>query len=150
MRRPMTSARDIKRLVIGGILAAALNCITLLAVRVWSLHEYAQERKSVRETLDWLREDRRPDKVGAKVWEVATGWAITAYENVCFSEEHTSFCELRRFRVDFEKRLAGDVDLATTDWIWQRLAGTGPHGQHYRRKFEPQYRQDVNYALTNK
>jgi hypothetical protein len=139
-----------RRLLVGGLLVSAFMCITLLAVRVWPLYVYAQERKAIRAALDELQRDRRPVKVDVEVWKIATSWTITAYENICFSEKHTSIDELRRFRVDVEKRLAGGVDLATTDWIWQRLAETGPHGQLYRRKFEPLYREDVNYALTNK
>ena len=111
---------------------------------------YAQEKKAIRAALEQLRQHRRPEKVSVEAWEVALGWTITAYENVCFSESSVRIDELRRFRAEIEKRLAGEVDLSTTDWIWQRLAGTGPQGQLYRKKFEPLYREHVNHALTNR
>jgi hypothetical protein len=134
------SARAIKRFWVGGLLVATFICITLLSVRVWPLYVYAQEKKAIRAALDELQRDRCPEKVDVEVWKAATGWTITAYENICFSEAHVPIGELKRFRADIEKRLAGDVDLSTTDWIWQRLAETGPHGRLYRKEFEPEYR----------
>jgi hypothetical protein len=109
---------------------------------------YARERTAAHDVVFQLRE-QCPQNVSAEAWEVATSWAITAYANVCFSEDHVSIEELRRFRNDTEKRLAGKVDLVTIDWIWQRLGETGPHGKHYRQRFEPQYRGDVNTALAS-
>ena len=32
------------------------------------------------------------------------------------------------------------ADLQSIDWMWERLAETGPHGQRYVEKFEPEYR----------
>lgn len=116
--------------------------LSLFAARVWSDFVYAKEQKMAYKLVAQLQK-RRPQNVEAEVWKVATGWTITAYANVCFSKDYVSLDELRRFRVDLEKRLAGDVDLSTTDWIWQRLAETGPHGQQYRAKFEPEYRLDL-------
>lgn len=143
----MTSARRGTWLLVTVVLAAVFLGVALLAFRVWPLYVYAQERTAAYEVVVQLP-DRRPESVDAKVWEVATSWAITAYANVCFSEGHVPIDELRRFRVDVEKRLAGDVDLATIDWLWQRLAETGPHGQQYRQRFEPQYRENLNTALA--
>jgi hypothetical protein len=51
--------------------------------------------------------------------------------------------ELRRFNADVAERLRGPVDLGTVDWVWERLGQTGPHGQRYRERFEPQYREGV-------
>ena len=146
----MTSVQFIKRLVVGVVLAATFVFLTWVAVRTWQLERYYHEQSSGHELLVQLKRDRRPENLDSKVWEEAVGWAITAHANVCFSESHVPIDELRRFRADLEKRLDGEVDLATVDWIWQRLAETGPHGRQYREKFEPQYRDHVNYALTNR
>ncbi|GDY22689.1 hypothetical protein LBMAG56_40360 [Verrucomicrobiota bacterium] len=144
----MTSARGIKRFVVTGVLAAIVLCIAPLVFRAWEIHIYYQEKGSVLELLHQLKRDRRPEKVEIETWGLAANWIITAFANVCFSESHVPFNELRRFRVDVEKRLSKDVDLATIDWISQRLAETGPHGQHYIEKWEPLYRRDLNEALT--
>jgi hypothetical protein len=101
---------------------------------------YAQEKKAIRVALDELQRDRRPEKVDVEVWKAATSSTITAYENICFCESTVPIGELKRFRADIDERLTGHVDLSTTDWIWQRLAETGPHGRLYRKKFEPEYR----------
>jgi hypothetical protein len=142
----MLSVRRVQSLVVIGVLAAVSLGIALLAFRAWSLFVYAHERSEAYDLVAQLPE-RRPEKVDTEAWEVATSWAITAYANVCFSAEHVPIDELRRFRVDVEKRLAADVDLMTIDWIWQRLAETGSHGQQYRNRFEPIYREEVYAAL---
>jgi hypothetical protein len=143
----MITARRVAWLLVGGLLAIVVLGGALLALRVWALYVYAQERTAAYELVAKLS-DRRPEDVDAEVWDVATTWAITAYANVCFSEGYVTLDELRRFRADTERRLAGDVDLKTIDWIWQRLAETGPHGQQYRQRFEPQYRDNLNAALA--
>jgi hypothetical protein len=142
----MTSARRNAWLLVAGIVAAGLLGVTYLIVLMWPQFVYAQDRKAAQELVDQLR-DRRPANVAAPVWEVAEHWAGIAYANVCFSAEHVPLDELRRFRADVERRLSGPVDLATIDWLWQRLAATGPHGQHYRNRFEPVYREHLRAEL---
>ncbi len=138
----MTATRRTKWLVVFGLLAAVAFCIALPALWLWPQFVYGRERSAAYEVVTQLV-DRRPADVNAAVWEVATSWAITAYANVCFSDEHVPIDEHRRFRVDSEKRFEGDVNLATIDWVWQRLGETGPHGAQYRDRFEPQYRENL-------
>ena len=121
------------------VLAACVVPPTIWAVRQIA---YAQEQRTAQELVNQLR-DRGPPDVGADAWEVASAWAITAYCNVCYSPEHVSHDELRRFRADLEERLRGSVDLATIDWVWDRLGRTGPHGRSYQERFEPQYRESL-------
>lgn len=115
--------------------------------RVWRLLAYARQRTIGAELIESLR-NRRPEGVPNPTWEEATGWAITAYANVCFSEEHVTFDELVRFNHDARMELAGDVNMQTIDWVWARLAKTGPHGQRYVDKFEPEYRSLVYGASS--
>ena len=84
--------------------------------------------------------ERRPESVPTKTWEDAAGWAKTAYHNVCYSERHVRFEELVRFNHDARVKFSGAVDLQSIDWVWERLAETGPHGQRYVEKFESEYR----------
>jgi hypothetical protein len=127
--------------------ALVLLSLGLVLAGRWILHhsEYAREQRAGYESVLQLRE-RRPADVSPDTWEWATNWAITAYANVCFSPEHVSLEELKRFRADLEERLRGPVNLGTVDWIWQRLGQTGPHGLSYQQRFEPQYREGLEVA----
>ncbi len=129
--------------IVIGILTLAVP----ISVRFMQLVAYARQRAAGAELVESLR-GRHPAAVSAKTWDNATGWAITAYYNVCFSEEHVTFDELVRFTHDAKIKLAGDVDLKTVDWVWARLAETGRHGQRYVTRFEPQYRALVYGALS--
>jgi hypothetical protein len=44
-----------------------------------------------------------------------------------------------RFDEQLTERLKGDVDLKTFEWIGDRLAETGPFGQHYMVKWRKQF-----------
>jgi hypothetical protein len=138
----MTAARRLKWLAVFGVLAAVAFCVALPAVWIWPQFVYARERSAAHEVVAQLA-DRRPADVDAAVWEAATSWAVTAYGNVCFTESHVPLDELRRFHDDVKERLEGPVNLATIDWVWQRLGETGLHGAQYRDRFEPQYLENL-------
>ena len=123
-------------------LASVLLLAAPIAVRLWQLISYGRQQRNGADMLVPLR-SRRPEAVSAKTWEHATSWAVTAYHNVCFSEEHVTYDELVRFNHDVRKELEGEVSLQSIDWVWSRLAQTGPHGERYVKRFEPQYRSDV-------
>src|SRR5262245_5625588 len=93
-----------------------------------SRYGYASER--IRSKIASLRQ-RRPADVDAKQWDECVDWAVTAHCNICFSEGHTSFQEMRRFEADLDEKREGPVDLNTLKWIGERLERTGPHGQQY-------------------
>ena len=112
---------------------------TPLGLRIWQMISYSRQQRIGAELLGSLRE-QRPEGVSPTTWDHATGWAITAYHNVCFSEGHVTFDELVRFNHDTKLKLTENVDLQTIDWVWERLAKTGPHGQKYFDKFGPEYR----------
>lgn len=112
------------------------------ALAVVRHYHYFREHRAGREQLLQLQH-RRPADVDPQAWDWATGWAVTAYCNVCFAPGYVSSEELRRFNADVAERLRGPVDLATVDWVWHRLGCTGPHGLSYRLRFEPQYREGL-------
>jgi hypothetical protein len=126
--------------LIGLVVLAA--CVVPPAVWVFQQVAFAQDRRAAYDLITHLRH-RRPPDVDERTWEMASGWAITAYCNVCFSPEHVSHDELRRFRADLEGRLREPVDLATVDWVWDRLGRTGPRGRSYQQRFEPLYRESL-------
>lgn len=132
---------------VGVVVLAA--CVMSPAMRVWGHFAYRRDQRVAMESVRQLR-DQRPRDVDADTWEMASGWAITAYCNVCFSPEHVSHDELRRFRVDLEEQLRRPVDLSTIDWVWERLGQTGPHGARYRERFEPQYREELEAVRSRR
>jgi hypothetical protein len=101
-----------------------------------SRYGYASER--IRSKIASLRE-RRPADVDAKQWDECVGWAVTAHCNICFSEGHTSFQEMRRFEADLDEKLKGDVGPDTLKWTLDRLAATGPTGERYIVRFREQW-----------
>jgi hypothetical protein len=138
----MPSRRRVYSLV---ALALGSACVIPAALWVFRLREYVQEQRAGRELVVQLQHGR-PADIDPETWEWATNWAITAYCNVCFSPEHVSLEELRRFNADLEERLRGPVDLETVHWVWDRLGRTGPHGKSYQERFEPQYREGLGVA----
>lgn len=125
-------------LVCVAILATAFACLAF----VGKITEYPRHQSRGARLLETL-DTRCPATVSPQTWDDATGWAITAYHNICFNANHTTLKELDSFVADTEERLNGPVDLATIDWIWARLAATGPHGEAYASRFLPQYRATV-------
>lgn len=123
-------------------LVLVVACVVPAALWVSRQLQHFRDRQAGRELVVQLQQ-RRPADVDPETWEWATNWAITAYCNVCFSQEHVSEEEQRRFNADMAERLQGPVSLATVDWVWERLGQKGPHGQRYRERFEPQYREGV-------
>ncbi len=44
------------------------------------------------------------------------------------------------------EKLKEDVDLTTIEWIGERLAETGPHGQQYMKKWREQWKRMLEHA----
>jgi hypothetical protein len=104
-------------------------------VLVARYHRYSQRVSQKIEALD----DRRPAAVSPELWEECVAWAVTAHCNICFSEENTSYEDMCRFEEQLDEKLKGDVDLGTIEWIGDRLAETGPHGQRYMTNWKIQW-----------
>ena len=132
-------------------ICALIGVVVLAApvgLRAWHLLRYARQKEVGVKMIQSLRE-RRPAAVPSQTWDTATGWAITAFHNVCFSERCVTYEELVRFTDDASLRLAGEVSLESVDWVWARLGKTGPLGREYVAKWEPIYRDNVYGASTN-
>jgi hypothetical protein len=65
---------------------------------------------------------------------------VTAHCNVRFSLSHTSREAMHSYGQQVEKRLQGEVDAGIFEWIWDRLAETGPHGKRYTDRFRQAFR----------
>ena len=134
-------------LLVAFALTGVLAIAAPVGLRIWRLVSFARQQRIGAELIGSLKE-RCPEMVPKKTWDDATGWAITAYHNVCFSESHVTIVEMVRFNHDARMKLAGNVDLQSVDWVWKRLAETGPHGQRYVDKFEPKYMAAISHARS--
>jgi|GEM_PF-3895258 len=112
------------------------------AIRLCQLLEFRREQELANELISSL-DSRRPSHTDQETWDDATRWAGIAFANVCFSDEHLTIEELRRFTIDTRQELQGEVDLDTIDWVWKRLSETGPHGKQYTNRVKPAYRNEV-------
>lgn len=128
------------------IVFVGFACLVLaaspFAIRFTQVLTYSRHQRATADLIVSLKV-RCPPEVDAMIWDEATGWAITAYHNICFSDAHVPLAELKSFKHDVAERLTGDVDLNTVDWIWIRLEQASPYGREYAAKFEPVYRNQV-------
>jgi hypothetical protein len=104
--------------------------LAFIATPVYQEMRYWNIRQELNDRISSLK-PAVPPGTNPTVWDCASSWTITAYGNVCFSEEHVSLEEMYCFRDDLDSKLKGPVNSALLVWIWDRLAQTGPHGKRY-------------------
>jgi hypothetical protein len=109
-------------------------CVLPLAKR----SEYARLQQQMSDRIGSLKPSN-PQSVNPSLWDCAAGWTVTAYWNICFSDEHVSREEMYRLRDDLDRKLGGEITPDTLKWIWRRLAQTGPHGKSYVTRFGPRF-----------
>jgi hypothetical protein len=126
--RPSHAQLTVRRLMVVVAIVAVL--LAALIVPLGRQLEYGKLRREMNDSIDALQY-RVPHGVSPRVWECAWGWTLTAYGNVCFSEEHVRIEEMYRLRDELVPKLRGPVGPQTLVWIWERLAQTGPHGKRY-------------------
>ena len=119
--------------------------ILLVGSLVWSVPRWVSLTRHVhcsQRIIKKIRslEERRSATVSPRLWEECVGWAVTAHCNVCFSEEHASYEAMCRFEEQLDERLKEEIDLGTIEWIGDRLAETGPHGQQYMANWREQWK----------
>jgi hypothetical protein len=126
------------------ILLLALVCGAVLVVKVglsvWRFKTYQSELSQLRQTLEPWRQNT-PPAVNAHAWGEAAGFVTqTAVGNICFTPDYVSHDEVRRLRQDVEAKMAeGPASVETLDWLWRRLAQTGPSGVKYTTQFQPMW-----------
>lgn len=129
----------LRTLIVSLVLAVSVSLLLILIVKV---SIYSSHRNNGRRQIDSIAQ-RISLSLPPPEQEVVVFWTPCAYGNVCFSPDEVSLTELKRFNEDVRLRAKGSVDLATADWIWRRLAETGPHGAKYVARFEPKYRKEL-------
>jgi hypothetical protein len=139
--------RNITKSQLKPLLAIGIACTMIFVVMNVPPLPYYRERKACEETLNQLL-SKRPQNVNAQAWEVATGWAMTAYANVFFEPDLAPLVKLTAFHANIERLGQERISLDTIDWIWQQLAESGPHGRGYQQRWEPRYREELNMSLA--
>src|SRR4051812_38436990 len=81
------------------ILVAVLAVLLAVVIPVGRLSHYASVRRQMYDSISALQY-RAPQGGSPSAWECASGWTVTAYTNVCFSEEHVTIGEMYRLRED--------------------------------------------------
>jgi hypothetical protein len=127
------------------LIVAVAGFLSFLLSKLAYLPIYYNHRRAGGEQIDSVAR-RVSSTLSPAEKEVVDFWMGCAYANVCFSPEHVSLVELKRFNEDVRQKLESNVDLGTTDWIWSRLAETGEHGARYVAKFEPRYHEQLAHA----
>jgi hypothetical protein len=75
---------------------------------------------------------RRPPHVTRGQWASAVAWTNNLHGNSLLPFE-TDAPTLAAFAERFKKKLDGEVDMTTIDWIWEEYADLTPHGAQYQR-----------------
>lgn len=137
-----------RRIVLFGCLPLLILFIGVVAWVAWTTipqMRYNQRSRRINQKIADLRAQQPPD-VRADLWNECIAWASIAHCNICFSEGHTTYEAMVRYEENLEEKLEGDVDLTTIEWIGERLAETGPHGQQYMEKWRKQWQSMIQHA----
>ena len=137
-----------KRTFLFGCLPLLILFIGVVVWVAWTAipqMRYNQRSRRINQKIADLRAQQPPD-VRADLWNECIAWASIAHCNICFSEGHTTYEAMVRYEEDLEEKLEGDVDLTTIEWIGERLAETGPHGQQYMEKWRKQWQSMIQHA----
>ena len=81
---------------------------------------------------------RCPSGIAQQQWDNYVGWTQNAVGNCLTSPSYIrDEPRLHRFADELEKKLQGDVDVSTIDWIWDEIEQISTHGESYSEKFRP-------------
>ncbi|MFG0296919.1 MAG: hypothetical protein ACF8PG_13515 [Maioricimonas sp. JB045] len=122
------------------VLAAMLVVGLFGAVKGPQIYEVLRFRSLYLQSAEYVETLRVscPEEVSPERWSEENFGIGTAFANVCFSTNHVPLDEMERLTVDLRERITGQpIDLTTIDWVWDRLAATGPHGEQYVGKWRP-------------
>ena len=112
----------------------ALLLVTAV-VRVYPERRYNLASHRINRKICDLQ-SRRPEGVSPELWDFKVTWASIAFCNICFSEGHAPYEEMCRLERELDVRLQAPIDLQFFDWLWERLAQTGPHGRRYVERWQ--------------
>jgi hypothetical protein len=123
-------------LIVISVIAAVLACY------VWfdrTYREPLRRHEAIRQIIKDLR-PRCPPDLTARQWESAVGWTLNLHANSLLFQADAQ--TIRKFEGRLRKKVVGEVNLATIDWIWQEYAQVCRGGAQYQR-FHEQMREEI-------
>ncbi len=128
------------RLVI--VAAAIVMCIGVMAwgvwrqVDIWEQKAFWAEHRAVTKVISrW--QSTPPAEYDPHIWRNVVGTVQSAVHNVCYTRQHVPVVEMKRLREEIEAADRHPITLQTWDWLWARLARTGPKGNEYIQRMTP-------------
>lgn len=115
-------------LIIGSLLWPTFN--NLAQTREF----HAQERRIEAIVETWRT---TPPEADPDYWEAGWGTVYNALGNVCFTKDHVSQEEMEKLYQDVKAKDAEPNSWDRLEWLWYRLAKTGPHGRKYIDQMQP-------------
>jgi hypothetical protein len=124
-------------------------CAVLFAAFGWFHRQMIEPRRAsaaVEQRLKSLA-GRRPKDMTPRQWESAVAWTQNLHGNsLMFAQADGP--TIRRFEGQLAKKLAGDVNMETIHWIWDRYADICPGGANYQR-FKPMMMEEIEQGGAN-
>lgn len=77
---------------------------------------------------------RRPPNVSPDQWQRAVDWTSNVVVQIYFSPDHGDLDSLKRLCKSLDKKIAGQVDLTTLQWVWDQCEKAEGFGQVYAIK----------------
>ncbi len=102
----------------------------LMAFVIWWPSESFRESVKLRDVIDSLAK-RRPSDMEPGQWKIAVWWTSNLDGNSLTYRADAS--SIRSLREQLERRLEGDVNMVTIEWIWDSYADLCPSGKRYQR-----------------
>jgi len=126
--------------------AALAGWFWLAAVRPTQQHRQLYD--DIRQSIDGLRH-KRPNGLRREEWAYIVGWTLNAHANCCGARDFiTDYDRFASFAAELKRRLDGDVDLQTVDWIWDEFEAFSSVGPWYSETFRPTSRERLREAAT--
>jgi hypothetical protein len=116
------------------IFVVAACCIVGRKMVEW--REFGAQREEMYRIVEGWKV-RPPPGVNAHAWREACTLSTIAIGNVCFTPDHVATDEMRALRADLIAKANAPVDSETLQWLLDRLAATGSHGNRYIRQMQP-------------
>jgi hypothetical protein len=123
--------------VLVALFAVIFGCYAWLERRVL---QPSRQTAAIEKLLESLAA-RRPSGMAPRQWESAVAWTLNLHGNSLIrfqAEGH----EIAAFQQRLASKLAGPVDMATIDWIWDEYAQVCPGGENYQR-FRPMMIEEI-------
>ncbi len=108
----------------------AICCAAVVAVRQSIVGRF-QSAQRLGTLIDKLY-SRQPQNLTVAQWRCMVDWTRNLHGNSLIAHQ-TSTSQIVAFETRIEKRLSGNVDADTIEWIWDEYAKICQGGQNYQK-----------------